>query len=335
MAGVVADNSSAMNDKFDLPAIGVMILNQNGVKWLSPLYDSLIRQNYPKLRIYLIDNASTDNSISFTQSTYAEVRILRLSRNAGYCMAYNLTMPIAFADGCDCVIWANNDVLLEPGCLIEMGSIARKYRDVGVIGPAFLCWDSAEPNYYMRGKHPEAIAPMIAGSSEPFDVDWVEGSFLMVSRDCVNSVGWLDPFLFFYWEEADFCRRALRSNWRVVLAPKALARHYAGGWSSGNQGNANTANVLKSRNQYIYALADPNRSFVRNLIKCVHLLIVLTKAALGVSVHAALYEIRAFLRLLPELGMIRHKRRRDEIGQSPLPTTAEFADLKVETISSV
>jgi GT2 family glycosyltransferase len=313
-----------------LPCIGIMILNQNGEQWLPPLYDSLRRQSYPRLRIYLVDNASTDSSVSLTQARYPEVKVLRLAQNAGYCMAYNCTMPIAFEDGCEWVVWANNDVLLEPGCLNEMGRIAARSSPVGVIGPAFICWDCSEPNYYMKGNHPGAIAAMQSGSDSPIEVDWVEGSFLMVKRECIEEVGWLDPFLFFYWEETDFCRRAIRGGWQVVLAPRALARHYAGGWSAGNQGNANTANYLKSRNQYIYALANPSRSFSHNLIECIHLFLVLARASFKVSLGAVGYELRAFFLLIPELRKIWRKWQRDRIGLSPEATTPEYANIRIE-----
>jgi Predicted glycosyltransferases len=311
-----------------------MVLNQNGDKWLPSLFDSLRKQDYPALLVYLIDNASTDDSVQLTSRLYPNVRILRLSQNAGYCMAYNLTMPVAFSDGCEWVVWANNDVLLEPGCLREMGRMASEHDDIGVIGPAFLRWDSDEPNYYMRGKHPSAIEHMRAEYVDPFEVDWVEGSFLMVRRQCVESVGWLDPLLFFYWEETDFCRRAKRNHWRIVMAPRALARHYAGGWSAGNHNNASTANFLKSRNQYIFALADPNRTFACNLIECVHLYLVLVKHAATSSVHHVIYETRAFVRLIPEIAEIWRKWRRDRIGLPPEPTTREYSGIRVEPIRS-
>lgn len=334
MAVIVMDSTAERNRDAGVPTIGVMVLNQNGERWLGPLFDSLRQQSYPKLKVYLVDNASVDRSVSLTKTDYPEVKILQLSRNAGYCMAYNITMPVAFSDGCEWVIWANNDVLLEPDCLRELGSVAGRYERVGVVGPAFICWDSKEPNYYMKGNHPEAVAAMQTKSRVPIEVNWVEGSFLMVSRECIKQVGWLDPFLFFNWEETDFCRRAIRSNWRVVLAPGALARHYAGGWSAENNANATTANYLKSRNQYIYALANPSRSFFRNLFDCIHLFLVLVKSGHLVSRDAAFYEIRAFLRLIPEYGKIWHKWRRDKDGFSPAATTTEFANINIEIAGS-
>jgi GT2 family glycosyltransferase len=315
-----------------LPSIGVMILNRNGRDWLGPLYESLRKQGYPRLKVYLVDNASTDDSVALTLAHYSEVKVLRFSENSGYCIAYNRAMPHAFADGCEWVVWANNDILLEPGCLLELAKTTIQSEDIGVVGPTFYAWDSNEPNYYMKGKHPAAIEPMENGSSAAFDVDWVEGSFLMVSAECVGDVGWLDPYLFFYWEETDFCRRARRKGWRVVLAPQAIARHYAGGWSSGNQENTNTANYLKSRNQYIYTLADPDRSFGYNLFKGFHLFLVLCKAAVRKSPAAVTYELWAFSKLIFELGKIMSKWHRDRRGLLPPPTTPEYAQVSLEIV---
>lgn len=41
------------------PLIGIMVLNRNGLSWLGPLYESINSQDYPRFRIYLVDNAST------------------------------------------------------------------------------------------------------------------------------------------------------------------------------------------------------------------------------------------------------------------------------------
>jgi len=154
-----------------LPRIGVLILSCNGKKWLEQLYESLRTNVYPNNCIYLVDNASDDGSVEMTLEKYPEVTIIRMPQNLGYCMAYNLAMPYAFADGCEWVIWANNDVKLEPGCLNELARVAQSDPQIGVLGPAFLAWDSDEPNYYMIGNHPYAIPAMQSQSREPIDVE--------------------------------------------------------------------------------------------------------------------------------------------------------------------
>ena len=142
------------------PRIGILILNYNGAQWLPPLYRSIQANEYPNALVYLIDNASYDGSVEVTLRDHPEVTVLRMPRNLGYCMAYNLAMPYAFADGCDWIIWSNNDVLLEPDCLNILSRACLENDGIGVAGPAFLTWDGDAPNAYMMGNHRRAIDAM-------------------------------------------------------------------------------------------------------------------------------------------------------------------------------
>lgn len=314
------------------PTIGVMVLNRNGQQWLPPLFESLRAQEYPRLIVYLVDNASTDDSVRITQSSYPYVRVLHFTENVGYCMAYNRTMPLAFADGCEWVVWANSDVLLEPNCLQELVKVACQGTGIGVIGPAFHAWGSDEPNYYMKGNCARAIEVMRQGNTAVLDVDWVEGSFLMVSEACVRSVGGLDPYLFFYWEEVDFCRRARRKGWKVVMALRSFARHYGGGSTCVDQATSNALNERKSRNQYVYVLTDPDRVFAANLCSMVRLFLVLFKAAVRTSRQRVRFELTVLLKVLGELREIKKKWRRDRDGLLPADMSPDYANVQLEVL---
>jgi len=318
-----------------LPRLGILILNRNGKNWLPPLYDSIKFNGYPNVFLYLVDNGSDDGSVEVTLEKYPEVTVIRMPKNLGYCMAYNLAMPHAFNDGCEWVIWANNDIRLQPGCLSELARIAQSDSKIGVLGPAFLAWDNDAPNYYMLGNHPNAIPAMQSQSQQPIDVEWVEGSFLMVSRRCVEAVGPLDPYLFFYWEETDFCRRARYQGWRVVLVPSALARHYAGGWSAGDQQNKTTANWLQSRNHYIYQLANPFQSFTQNVKDAVHLFLVNIKSNFPGKMPSLKSHIRIFAEVIRDIRVIYQKWVRDREGNKPFIITKDFQSLKIEVIKKV
>jgi len=301
----------------EVPILGILIINHNGKEWLPPLYESVRNNGYPGSRIYLVDNCSSDGSVDTTLAHYPEVSVIRMPENLGYCMAYNIAMDQAFADGCEWVIWANNDILLEADCLKELARVAQNDPRIGVLGPAFLAWEGDDPNYYMVGNHPQAIPAMRSKSGEPIPVEWVEGSFLMVSRRCVESVGPLDPFLYFYWEETDFCRRARHQGWRVVLVPSALARHYAGGWSAHKEENRVSVNQLQSRNYYIYKLANPFQGMKRNFYEAVHLFVVTLRGCLFSHPHMARLHLRVFAGILGDLGIIYKKWKRDRGGKHP------------------
>jgi GT2 family glycosyltransferase len=315
--------------------VGILILNQNGERWLPVVYDSIRPQGYPHVRVYLVDNASTDGSIELMRGSYPEVTVIRMPKNIGYCMAYNLAMPYAFADGCEWVVWANNDIRLEPGCLDELVRVALADPRIGIVGPAFLSWEKDEPNYYIEGNYPFVIPAIKTGSPKPFYVDWVEGSFLMVSRRCVETVGPLDPYYFMYSEETDFCRRARYQGWKVLLVPNALVRHYAGGSSEGSDEIKRATNWLQNRNYYIYHLANPFQSFLRNILETIHLFGVKVKEHLNNHSMASIsFETRVLVFILRNLRTVFLKWQRDRVGGKPPTTTPELQSLRPEIIRS-
>jgi GT2 family glycosyltransferase len=305
--------------------IGIIILNQNGSKWLPQIYNSIRAQQPTDARIYLADNASNDDSIELTLQNYPEVTVIRFPQNLGYSMAYNLAMPYVFSEGCDYVIWANNDVKLEPGCLAGMVRAAQSNPIIGILGPGFWEWEKDQPNTYILGNHPRVIRSIEKRSCDPLDVEWVEGSFLMVSRRCYEGVGPLDPCLFFYWEDADFCRRARFQGWRVVLVPAALARHYAGGWAEAKLENQKNATNLQTRNFYIYKLANPFQGFLRNCADAMHLFLLNIKEAFLADPRRVLFHLRVFGGLLRHFRPVYAKWNRDRAGKHPNPLLEDLA----------
>jgi GT2 family glycosyltransferase len=315
------------------PIIGILILNRDGKKWLPSVYASIRAQQYRHFRTYLVDNSSTDGSVELTLKNYPEVTVIRMPQNLGYSMAYNLAMPYAFVDGCDWVILANNDTRLEPGCLNELVRVAVANPRIGVVGPAFLEWEKDEPNYYILGNHPNAVPAMRKLGSEPMDVDWVEGSFLMVSRRCVEAVGPLDPYYFMYSEETDFCRRARYQGWKVLLVPNALARHYAGGSSEGSYEIRRAMNCLQTRNYYIYHLSNPFQSFSKNMLETAHLFGVRVKEHLNNRSTALIFfETHVLFFILRNLRTVFLKWQRDRAGGKPPMTTPDLQPLKPEIL---
>ena len=63
--------------------IAVVILNWNGEKLLEQFLPSIIAHS-SDADIYVADNASTDNSVSFVKSNYPSVTIIQNTENGGY-----------------------------------------------------------------------------------------------------------------------------------------------------------------------------------------------------------------------------------------------------------
>jgi len=61
----------------------VVVVNFNGVDFLSHSLFSLRTQTYPLYEIIVVDNASNDESVPFIRSNYPQVKILESPENLG------------------------------------------------------------------------------------------------------------------------------------------------------------------------------------------------------------------------------------------------------------
>ena len=61
--------------------------------------------------------------------------------------------------------------------------------------------------------------------NEPFKVDWVIGSCLMIKREVYDSIGGLDEAFFLYEEETEWQYRMKQNGWTSYMIPKASAIH--------------------------------------------------------------------------------------------------------------
>ncbi|MEO6189142.1 MAG: bifunctional riboflavin kinase/FAD synthetase, partial [Saprospiraceae bacterium] len=71
------------------PSIAVVILNYNGEKYLREYLPSVFKFLPSNAKLYVVDNASTDDSISFLQYHYPEVKRVTLKKNYGFAEGYN------------------------------------------------------------------------------------------------------------------------------------------------------------------------------------------------------------------------------------------------------
>ncbi|OEE68519.1 glycosyl transferase [Enterovibrio norvegicus] len=63
--------------------------------------------------------------------------------------------------------------------------------------------------------------------SEPIEIDWAAGSFLLFKAMTYRKLEGFDEKYFMYFEDADLCTRANRSGYRVTYFPSIKAVHFA------------------------------------------------------------------------------------------------------------
>src|SRR5215207_4955036 len=67
-----------------VPRVCISVLNWNGAERTLICLDALTHLDYPEPRIIVVDNASTDGSVSRIAAAYPNLEIVRADSNGGY-----------------------------------------------------------------------------------------------------------------------------------------------------------------------------------------------------------------------------------------------------------
>lgn len=146
-----------------LPCVAVIGPFYNSVAHVRAWINNLALQDYPHFKLYLVDDASTDDTLSWLKRTVTQAKvpaeILTNSRNVGPSAARNQAIKKAVADGAEIVLLLDSDCrvrpdwisrhvefhLMNPDVQILGGSIKGKgYSPVG-IADGFCSWFTAVP----------------------------------------------------------------------------------------------------------------------------------------------------------------------------------------------
>ena len=91
--------------------VAVIILNWNGKRLLEKFLPSVLKHSKDKATIYIADNASSDDSVSYIEEFFPEIKIIQNTTNGGYAKGYNEAL-IKLKE--DIFVLLNSDVEVSP-----------------------------------------------------------------------------------------------------------------------------------------------------------------------------------------------------------------------------
>ena len=204
-----------------------------------------------EVETFVVDNASHDGSPSMVHGRHPGVRLIALEENIGFSGANNLALRRA---GGRYVLLLNPDTVLDPDVFTKMTAYMDAHPDVGMVscklvtgeGGLDLACRRSFPSLWDGFCRASGLSARFPGSrlfarynltyldeDETHDVEAVNGAFMFVRREALESVGLLDEDYFMYVEDLDWCFRFREAGWRVVYHPKARCLHLKG--QSGKQ----------------------------------------------------------------------------------------------------
>ncbi len=223
-----------------MPNVGIVISNYNGWQDTVQCLESLQKQTYRDFEIILLDDASTNDSVQQLQKHLTENTVfLPQEANSGFAAVNNVGMRRALADGCDWVLLLNNDTVAAPDFL---ENLLRETPAGAVSCPKMLFLDPPDEIWFAGGELDRATGKVrhLGGHekdgpafAEKKQVSFITFCCVLLPRQVIEQVGFLDETLFMYCEDVDYCIRLADAGVPLWFLPDARIWHKAGGSAGG------------------------------------------------------------------------------------------------------
>lgn len=226
--------------------LSVCIVTFRARKLLQECLISLYENTRLNCEFIVVDNGSMDGTVEMLHQEFPEVICIENDSNLGFTRPMNQALKIATGRY---LLLLNPDTLILPDALDILVKFLEAHPEVGICGPKVLNSDYSLQKQCRRGEStPWAVITYFTGLADLFPdsklfgqylmsymdedkthpVAGVAGSCMLVRREVVNDIGYLDERFFAYQEDADYCYRAHNAGWKVFYVPEAKIIHYGG-----------------------------------------------------------------------------------------------------------
>jgi GT2 family glycosyltransferase len=188
-----------------------------------------------------------------------EVTIIRNEENYGFAEGNNVGIRSALKRGSDAVVLLNNDTVVHPEFLSELVKASETRESAGFFGPKIYYYDDGNGRKdvicFAGGEFRKLTARgRVIGKDEvdigQYDaireVDYLEGSCLLVKTRVIDEIGLLDPVFFAYWEDVDWCERGKHQGYGSVYVPNAKV------WHKLSASNVESANIYYQTRNFFW-----------------------------------------------------------------------------------
>mgnify|MGYP001558558829 CR=1 FL=1 len=216
-----------------------IIVSYNGEKFLPELFASLDKTIIPngvEFKTVVVDNASTDDSLSYLK-TLNNIHLIESKTNTGFAEGNNIGLRYALENGADFVFLLNQDTMVDVSWLQEIMETAKKHPEAGAIQSLLLLHnpDKTAPKLINSwGNELHFLGFGFAGGLKKLfkpdtlstkSITYASGAAVLFRAEDLKKIGLFDASYFLYNEDTDLSLRLRISGHNIVLAPKSIIYH--------------------------------------------------------------------------------------------------------------
>jgi len=218
--------------------------------------ESLSRVKYKNFTVFVIDNASKNNSIEklsswiinnnekgmeageiFNKSSKIKkfifmehkYKLIETTENFGFGGGVNIGIDYAICNNYDYILLLNNDTFVEENFLDPLIELAESSNDIGIVGGKAICVNNNNiintggKINWIRGYGNKLLAKNKLNVR--CEVDFVSGCHMLIKKVVLKTIGNFSEHYFLYYEDVDYCLRARGAGWKVFYQPDSVIWH--------------------------------------------------------------------------------------------------------------
>lgn len=226
------------------PCLSIVIPTHDTRELTLRCLETIARASSPgDVEVIVVDDASGDGTLAAIRDRHPEVIVLRNEQAAGFTRSANRGLEKASGE---VLLLLNSDTEVEPESPESLLAALKTDPKLGIVGAAlhypdgspqwsggaapshawFFALASGLPALLARLPFYRRLKPLEPAGA--VRVDWVTGAALGMRREVWEAVGPLDEGYRFYAQDLDFCVRARRAGWQVVIDPAFRVLHHHG-----------------------------------------------------------------------------------------------------------
>ena len=234
------------------PWVYILVLNYKNWQDVTHCLASVLQLNYPRYTVFVIDNDSRNNSLEhliewtnqfasekpvpfryFTREEFDststpdlkhKVSFIQNNENQGFAAGNNVVIGKLKKE--DAYIWLlNPDMVVEPDTLTELVRFSMGHSKQSVIGATIKHQLNANKVHLYGGARinfNSATVNLIDEKSEIGEIDFICGGSLFTHANNFETIGLLPEEYFLYWEETDWCYRAKKQGYEMLVCTSAV-----------------------------------------------------------------------------------------------------------------
>lgn len=212
-----------------------IICNYNRKYDVEKLIISLAKQSERFFDVLVVDNNSSDNSVSYLKARFEDrVIFLQNTTNLGGSGGFNTGMKYALDHNYKYFALLDSDALLDKDCMKNLFRALLSNKTYGVVGAKVHIMEMPEKimSFGSRINWEECFLEDVGRNEKDGDdfsniieVDYCPSCIILSRVEILKKVGLFDERYFLYFDDVDWCLRVSLDGWKIIAVPDATGYH--------------------------------------------------------------------------------------------------------------